>query len=104
MSSTAQEAEVNQNLGTEKPEQRTLFDKFVLFLAVVEPLTTIPQIYQVWIKGQTAGVSALTWALYCLVEMIWLIYGIKKKDKAVIAASLAWGIVELVVAIGAVIK
>jgi len=41
--------------------KRSAFDRFVLVLGVVESLTTLPQVYQVWVKGQTAGISEITW-------------------------------------------
>jgi uncharacterized protein with PQ loop repeat len=84
--------------------KRSVFDRFVLVLGVVESLTTLPQVYQVWVKGQTAGVSEITWISYCLIECIWCVYGYRQRDKAIIAGSLSWGFMEGLVAIGALVK
>lgn len=85
-------------------KERSLFDRLVLVLGVVESLTTLPQLYEIWIEKQTAGVSVITWIAYCLVECVWLAYGIRQEDKAIIGGSLSWGIMEALVAIGAIIR
>jgi uncharacterized protein with PQ loop repeat len=101
MGSVSQEAEANQ---LSKIKNRSLFDRFMLLVAVIEPLSTLPQIYEIWIKGQTVGVSATTWFLYSLAEALWLVYGIKQRDRAIIVASALWAIMELLVAAGAFLK
>jgi uncharacterized protein with PQ loop repeat len=83
---------------------RSTFDKFVLILGIVESLSTLPQIYQIWVNKQVAGVSVFTWFSYSLIECIWLAYGFRQKDKALIGGSISWGIMELLVAIGALVK
>lgn len=92
------------NPAMSKDNKRSTFDQFVLVLGIVESLTTLPQVYQIWIKGQTAGVSLFTWISYCLVEGIWLAYGIKQADKAIIGGSISWGLMEALVAIGVIVK
>jgi uncharacterized protein with PQ loop repeat len=87
-----------------KPKNRNLFDKFVLVLGIVESLTTLPQLYQVWVNGQTVGVSVITWAGYCLVECVWLAYGIRQNDKALIGSSISWGLMEALVTVGVLVK
>ena len=100
---------MTNDINTEATEKiqtagRSTFDKFVLVLGVVESFSTLPQLYQIWINKQTAGVSVITWFSYSLIECIWLAYGIRQKDKAIIGGSISWGIMELLVAIGALVK
>ena len=85
-------------------KNRNMFDKFVLVLGLVESLTTLPQLYQVWIKGQTEGVAVITWTSYCLIECVWLVYGIRQKDKAIIGSSISWGLMEALVTVGVLVK
>lgn len=87
---------------SKKQKKRDHFRSFMLVVAVVEPLTTLPQIYQVWFKNQVAGVSLLTWSLYILVACIWLIYGIKIKDTPVFVASILWAAMEILVVFGVI--
>ena len=87
---------------SKKQKKRDHFRSFMLVVAVVEPLTTLPQLYDIWVKNKTSGVSALTWSLFALVGSIWFIYGIKIKDKPVLIASCLWVIVELAVVLGVI--
>jgi len=77
--------------------------KLVLVAAIVEPLMTIPQIYQIWSNKQAQGVSLLSWSFYLIAAVIWLFYGIKVKDKAVVIASILWVLVECLVVVGIIV-
>jgi MtN3 and saliva related transmembrane protein len=87
---------------SKKQKKRDRFRSFMIFVAVVEPLTTLPQIYQVWVNNQVAGVSLLTWSLYVIVSCIWIMYGIKIKDTPVLVASFLWFITEILVVLGVI--
>lgn len=80
-----------------------VFGKFMLAVAVIEPLTTIPQIYQIWSHKSAAGVSLITWLFYTLTACIWLVYGIKIKEKPVIISSVMWILAEGLVVLGILI-
>jgi uncharacterized protein with PQ loop repeat len=75
----------------------------VLAMAVIEPLMTIPQILEIWVKQQAAGVSSLTWGFYLLSAVIWTIYGLQIKDKPIIIASILWIVMESAVLVGTLI-
>jgi len=76
----------------------------VYFVSFVEPLTTIPQLYSIWINKQTAGVSILTWSGFLLAALVWLIYGINQKDKALIISGSLWTITESLIILGLLIN
>lgn len=76
-----------------KPD-KNLFEKFMIVFALVEPLATIPQIYQVWSSNDAAGVSLTTWFFYMITAGIWLIYGIRIKDKPVIVSGVFWTLAQ----------
>jgi MtN3 and saliva related transmembrane protein len=82
-------------------------DKFlkqlVLFVAIAEPLLTIPQIYQIWSTRSAAGVSLVTWAGYVITGVVWLVYGIRIKDRPLIISSAMWVLTEGLVLVGALI-
>lgn len=71
----------------------------MLFMAIVEPLMTIPQIVQIYVDHNT-GASMLTWALYLPPSIIWLVYGIKIRNIPIIVADILWVTVELLVVVG----
>lgn len=74
-------------------------DKAVLFVAITEPLMTLPQIFQIY-HSHSKGVSVLTWAMYLVASVVWLIYGIKTRNKPIIITDTLWVIVEAAVVVG----
>ena len=82
-----------------KKTNKTLLS-IVYFVSFVEPLTTIPQLHSIWINKQTAGVSILTWSGFLLAALVWLIYGINQKDKALIISGSLWAITESLIILG----
>ena len=84
-------------------KQKKFIKKFVLFFAIVEPIMTLPQIYEIWIRHQAAGVSALTWLFYAVASTVWLLYALQIKDKPLIISSSIWFAMELMVIFGVVI-
>lgn len=86
------------------PKKRQgLLDWLVYFGAVVEPIMTVPQIYEVWVQNKPAG-SLLTWFSYVLFAFIWLLYGIKYKIKPLIITEVLWVLLQGLVVIGIVLK
>jgi MtN3 and saliva related transmembrane protein len=83
-----------------QPTDHLLINKLVLFMAIVEPLMTLPQIYEVWIRRETAGVSLMSWSFFFVAAIIWLLYGLKIKDTPLIVSSALWVLVEAVLIIG----
>jgi len=76
----------------------------MLIFALIEPLATIPQIYNIWIYKDTSGVSLATWTFYSLTYFIWLLYGIKTTDKPIIASDALWSTTQILVVIGILVR
>lgn len=72
--------------------------------AVLLPFTTIDQLYIIYVKGETAGVSAITWFLYALLTVPLLIYSIKRKETPMIILNALWVVIDLAVFVGVVIN
>ena len=71
--------------------------------AVVLPFTTIDQLYIVYIKKQTEGVSSITWLLYGILTIPLLIYSIKRKEVPMIILNGLWVIIDFAVWFGVVL-
>ena len=80
--------------------KKSFIDRAVLAIAIVEPLMTIPQIYQIWSTHNAQGVSLLSWLFYMLAAAVWLVYGIKIRDKPIILSSSLWVLTEGLVVLG----
>lgn len=79
------------------------FEKFVLLVAIIEPLSTLPQIYDVYTSKDAASLSLLSWVLFAGASVVWLIYGLKIKSRPLIASSFLWISTELTLMIGIVL-
>lgn len=87
----------------QKPRQkRTLLSQLVLFVGIAEPVTTIPQIYDIFSSHSAAGVSMLTWLGGTIASVVWLIYAYADKDKPLFISSLLWVLFEGMVVIGTI--
>ncbi len=75
-------------------------NKVIMVVAIVEPLTTLPQVVQVMVDKDVSGVSVLTWGLYVFFEVIWLIYGLAIKNKPIAITNLLWIIMDALVVVG----
>ena len=83
-----------------KKHKKTLIGHLVLIVAIIAPIMTLPQIYNIWVNHLTEGVSVATWSLYVGSAFIWLMYGVQLKDKPLIISSTLWVIFESAVVIG----
>lgn len=68
--------------------------------SVVLPFATIDQLYLVYIKKETAGVSLITWFLYGLLSIPLLIYSLKRKDLPMILLNGLWVVFNFAVWFG----
>jgi len=81
-------------------KETKLFEKFMMVFALVEPLATVPQIFQVWSKNNVSGVSLVTWFIYMITACVWLIHGIRIKDKPIIISGFFWALTQGLVVLG----
>jgi MtN3 and saliva related transmembrane protein len=87
-----------------KPKQkRTLLSQLVLFVGIAEPITTIPQIYDIFSTHSAAGVSMLTWLGGAIASIVWVVYAYSEKDKPLLVSSLLWVIFEGLVVVGTIL-
>jgi uncharacterized protein with PQ loop repeat len=64
---------------------------------------TLPQIIKVYTIQNVAGLSFLTWLMYSIMDIPWIVYGIVHKEKPIVVAYVGWLLVNSIVAIGILI-
>ena len=84
-------------LAKSSPESKKLIDKLIYIAAIAYPLTTVPQIVDLFISKSSENVSLLTWLLYDAFTFIFLWYAIEKKLKPVIIEYCMWIVAQTVV-------
>ncbi|HWW94790.1 MAG TPA: hypothetical protein VN375_15595 [Vicinamibacteria bacterium] len=72
-------------------------------LSVFTMLMTVPQVLTIWIGHQAAGVSILSWSAYLLSAMLWLWFGVLKRDRNIYLPCVGWIMLDCAVIAGAVL-
>lgn len=87
----------------EDKKVKIFFEKLIIFVAIIGPFANLPQLINVWIKKKVDGVSVVSWILFSIVSLVWLIYGIIKKDKYITITFTITLILQLMVTVGTII-
>jgi uncharacterized protein with PQ loop repeat len=82
---------------------KRIMDKLVYVVGILTPIMTSPQVYEIWVKQNAAGVSLLTWSAYALFSLVWATYGFLHKEKPIILMYILQAFIELFIIIGIVI-
>jgi len=84
-----------------KPKK--IIDKLIYVAAIAYPLTTIPQIFEIFANQSAVNVSLSTWLLYDLFTFIFLWYAIQNKLKPLVIEYSMWIVAQSIVVVGLLI-
>lgn len=56
-------------------------NRTVDIISYVYPLSILPQLYEIWVNQNTAGVSVITWGTFLIFTIVLLVYTISNNDK-----------------------
>jgi uncharacterized protein with PQ loop repeat len=90
-----------------QPPQRegtSWLDKVLPLLSIFTMALTVPQVWGVWFEHQTAGVSLLSWGAYTFAACLWLVDGLRKKDKTIWVACIGWIVLDAAVFVGVLVQ
>ncbi|OIP85782.1 hypothetical protein COV88_02010 [Candidatus Saccharibacteria bacterium CG11_big_fil_rev_8_21_14_0_20_41_19] len=76
-----------------------LLDKWIMVIGILSPIMTIPQIIEICVNQDANGVSVVTWSMYAVFAIFWLLYGIVHKSLPLIINSTLWIFFDICVAI-----
>lgn len=71
-------------LVVKKAVKQKFVDRLIYLAAIVEPLFSLPQAYQIYHDKAAANVSILSWFGFEVMTLIWLWYGIVHKEKMIL--------------------
>jgi uncharacterized protein with PQ loop repeat len=81
-----------------------ILDKVLPVMSVFTMAMTVPQVWAVWVQGQTAGVSLLSWAAYLISAVLWLVDGLRKHDATIWVACIGWVLLDAAVVVGVLVR
>jgi len=67
-----------------------LFGRVLGGMSIFTMLMTVPQVLTIWVGHQAAGVSVISWSAYLLSAVLWLWFGIRKRDKNIYLPCVGW--------------
>ncbi len=77
-----------------KFKKPSTIDALALVVSIIQPLTTIPQIYLIYKSQDASEVSLFMWTSYNIASIILLLYGMKHKILPIICAQILWLVVQ----------
>jgi uncharacterized protein with PQ loop repeat len=72
-------------------------------MSIFTMLMTIPQVLTIWVSHQAGGVSIVTWCTYFVSAVLWLWFGIRKRDKNIYLPCIGWIVLDIAVIAGVVV-
>jgi uncharacterized protein with PQ loop repeat len=72
-------------------------------LSVFTMVMTVPQVFTIWVGRDAHNVSLLSWAAYLLSACLWLVYGLRKRDKTIYLACVGWIVLDVAIVVGVVV-
>ena len=78
-------------------------DKIVYAGVFVGPIMNIPQLYEIWVNQNAAGVSYISWFGFASISVIWLMYGFVHQEKPIIIMNFLLIFLQTAIAVGALI-
>ena len=72
-------------------------------MSIFTMLMTLPQVLTIWVSGQAAGVSVVSWSAYLLSAILWFWYGLQKRDRNIYLPCVGWVGLDAAVIVGALI-
>jgi len=64
---------------------------------------TVPQVLTIWVSHRAAGISTLSWGAYLVSAVVWLWYGLQKRDKNIYLPCMGWIMLDSAVIIGTLV-
>jgi uncharacterized protein with PQ loop repeat len=61
----------------------------------------IPQLTEIWINHNAAGISPISWGMWGFFSIIWAMYGIAHRTHVTVIINSVWCVINFAVAIGA---
>jgi uncharacterized protein with PQ loop repeat len=86
-----------------KSAWKRALDKIVYGVGIVGPIMTIPQILLIYVGHDATGVAPVSWFMWGLLDIPWILYGIAHNERPIIMTYTLWLLCNAIVFVGAVL-
>ena len=66
------------------------FDRQLFGFGIINPLTAIPQLHNVWVLDRVGGISLITTGAALIMAVLWTVYGLFERRTVLWATSVLW--------------
>ncbi len=73
-----------------------------MLAAIAYPLSSLPQVIDVF-RGESEGVSILSWSMFAFFSLLFIIYGLIHKVKPMVVTNALWFVAQSLIVIGVLI-
>jgi uncharacterized protein with PQ loop repeat len=70
------------------------------FFSMFTMAMTVPQVIAVWTTEHVVGVSLASWLAYLCSACLWLVYGLRKRDKTIYLPCIGWILLDAAIILG----
>ena len=82
---------------------KNLLDKLIYVVAIVGPLSAIPQIVKLWVHKTAEGVAIIPWVAFLIGAVFMAIYGFMHKERPLIIMYISWIAVHITIIVGIIV-
>ncbi len=81
-------------------KEKTSIDRAMMVVAVIHPLTALPQALQIFVNQSAENVSLITWLSFMAIGFIFTLYALVHRLKPMLLNQIIWFIVDSLVVFG----
>ena len=89
-------------LSVKKSTRPRIIDRLTYVAAIVEPLFSLPQAYQIYHDKSAASTSILTWIGFEVMALIWIWYALIHKERTIFIYQSLFFVIDGSVLVGAI--
>ncbi len=93
---------LQERKASRKLREMSFIDRAIYLLAIGGPLVMIPQVAEVWVHHNAAGISVPTWMGFGIINLVWICYGAKHRENPIIISNALYAVLNFGVALGAI--
>ena len=83
------------------PEKfKRYFDRLMFIVGTLAPCALLPQVFQVFVEHQVAGLAILSWCLLGGINTLWAMYGFLHRERPILIANSGMALLNFSIVIG----
>ncbi len=83
---------------------KRMLDGFIYAASFLSIAANLPQLIEIWINHNSAGVSLISWGAFFLSSLFWIFYGFVHRSKSIMFLNTTLAFMQLFIVVGIIIK